>query len=90
MADLKQIEERIRELAGRRRNVKLAEIEWVVNQLRLNGYDTGSRTNGHQTIFRVGTRRFGVCSHHPGSKQVKACYVDEFVDVMIDIGLYDE
>jgi hypothetical protein len=23
-------------------------------------------------------------------RQVKACYVDEFVDAMIDIGLYDE
>jgi hypothetical protein len=54
MADLKRIEKRIRELAGRRRNVRLAEIEWVVNQLGLNGYDTGSRTNGHQTIFGSG------------------------------------
>jgi len=89
MAGLKQIKERIRELAGRRRNVRHSEIEWVVNQLRLNGYDTGSRTNGHQTLFRVGTRRFGVATHNPGSKQVKACYVDEFVDAMTDIGLYD-
>jgi hypothetical protein len=90
MADLTQIEKRIRELAGRRRNVQLKEIEWVVNQLRLNGYDTGSRTNGHQTLFRVGTRKFGVCGHNPGGKQIKACYVDEFIDAMIDIGLYDE
>jgi hypothetical protein len=90
MSDLKRIEKRIRELAGRRRNVKFSEIEWVVNQLRLNGYDTGSRTNGHQTLFRVGNRNFGVCSHNPGSKQVKACYVDEFLDATIDIGLYDE
>jgi hypothetical protein len=89
MADLKQIEKRIRELAGRRRNVKLGEIEWVVKHLGLNGYDTGSRTNALQTIFWVGTLKFGVCSHNPGSKQVKACYVDEFIDAMIEIGLYD-
>jgi hypothetical protein len=65
-------------LAGRRRNVEFSEIEWVVNQLRLNGYDTGSRT--------MGIRR----SFNPGSKQVKACYVDEFVAAMIDMGLCDE
>jgi hypothetical protein len=53
--------------------------------LGMNGYDTGSRTNVHQTIFRVGTRKFGVCSHNPGSKQVKACYLYEFVDAMIDL-----
>jgi hypothetical protein len=45
---------------------------------------------GHQTLFRVGSRRFGVCSHNPGSSQVKACYVDGFVEAMIDLGLYED
>jgi hypothetical protein len=31
MADSKQIEKWIRQLAQRRRNVRLTEIEWVVN-----------------------------------------------------------
>jgi hypothetical protein len=89
MAELKKIQERIREIAGRRKNVKLTDIEWVVKQLGLNGFDTNVRDNGHQTLFRVGTRRFGVCSHNPGNSQVKSCYVDEFVEAMIDLGLYE-
>ena len=90
MAYLEQIKERIREIAGRRKNVVLSEIEWVVNQLGRIGYQVSSRTNGHQKLFRVGTRRFGVCCHNPGEKQIKPCYVDEFIDAMIDVELYDE
>ena len=47
--------------------------------------EANSRVGGTQTSS---LRKLD--GHHPGSKQVKACYVDEFVDVMIDIGLYDE
>jgi len=90
MADVEKIQERIRELAGRRKNVKLTEIQWVISQLGQNGYDTASRDNGHQMLFRVGPVRFGVCSHNPGSSQIKACYVDGFVDAMIEIGLYED
>ena len=90
MAELKKVKERIRELAGRRKNVTLSEIEWVVNQLGRNGYDVSSRDNGHQTLFRVARRRFGVASHNPGGKQIKACYVDEFIAAMIDLDLYEE
>ncbi len=90
MADLQQGRELIRELASRRRNVKLSEIAWVVNQLGSNGFVTSARNNGHQTIFAVGSRRFGVCSHNPGNAQVKACYVDAFVDAMLELGLYEE
>jgi hypothetical protein len=90
MANLKQIKERIQELAGRRKNVTLSEIAWVVDQLGENGFSVGSRANGHQTLFRVNDRRFGVCGHNPGGKQIKRCYVDEFIKAMIDVGLYDE
>jgi hypothetical protein len=90
MADLKKIKQRILEIGNRRNNVKLTEIEWVVNQLGLNGFETNARNNGHQTLFRVGSRRFGVCSHNPGNLQVKACYVDGFIEAMIDLELYEE
>ncbi len=90
MAELEQIKARIREIAGRRKNVTLAEIEWVVNQLGRNGYEVSSRNNGHQTLFRVSNHRFGICSHNPGGRQVKSCYVDRFLTVMIDLELYDE
>lgn len=90
MAELKQIKERIHDIAGRRRNVTLSEIEWVVNQLGRVGYEVSSRSNGHQKLFRVGKRLFGICCHNPGEKQIKPCYVDEFIDAMIDVELYDE
>jgi hypothetical protein len=38
MAELQKIKDRIRDIASRRHNVKLTEIEWVVNQLNLNGF----------------------------------------------------
>ncbi len=90
MAHLTHIKQRIREIAQRRRNVTLAEIEWVVNQLGASGYDVSCRENGHQKLFRIGDRLFGVCSHNPGRKQIKPCYVDAFIDAMIDMELYDE
>ena len=90
MAELNKIKNRIRDIADRRHNVRLAEIEWVVRQLGLNGYNTNARDNGHSTLFRVNNRRFGVCSHNPGGAQVKACYVDEFIAAMIDLGLYED
>ena len=90
MAEINQIKDRIREIAGRRKNVKLSEIVWVVNQLSRVGYEVSSRNNGHQTLFRVENRRFGVCCHNPGERQVKPCYVDEFIDAMTDLELYDD
>lgn len=90
MARLRKIKEQIRELAGRRRNVKLREILWVVEQLKLNGFEVNIRDNDHQTLFRVNSERFGVCTHNPGNSQVKACYVDTFIEAMINLELYDE
>jgi hypothetical protein len=31
-----------------------------------------------------------VCTHNPGSKQVKGCYVDDFLNAMMELGLYEE
>ncbi len=39
--------------------------------------------------FRIGERQFSICRHHRGSKQIKVCYVDEFLDVMEDLDLYE-
>jgi hypothetical protein len=38
MADLGRIGDRIRGLAAQRKNVRLEDIAWVVNQLGRNGY----------------------------------------------------
>ena len=89
MADIKKIVARIGELAQRQNNVELSDIQWIVNQLGENGYAVSERKNDHNTMFSVKGRRFGVCHHNRGSKQIKARYVREFLDAMSDLGLYD-
>jgi hypothetical protein len=91
MADLKKIKATIKEIAGRRANVTIQEIEWVVSQLKQNGYKTESHTAGdHQTIFTVETEIFGICTHHRGGRQLKRWYVNAFMNAMIKLGLYDD
>lgn len=89
MADIGHIKERIAEIGQRRKNVELSEIQWVVDHLGRNGYSVSQRSNVHATLFRIEGRQFSVCHHNRGSKQVKACYVDDFLDVMEDLGLYE-
>ena len=85
----RRIREKIAEIAGRRRNVTLDEIQWVVNQL--NAFlDVGVRENDHMKLFTVGGRRFSICTHKKGSKQIKRVYVDNFLNAMIDLGWYEE
>ena len=89
MADIKKIVARIAELARSQSNVQLSDIQWIVNQLGENGYPVSERKNDHNTMFSVKGRRFGVCHHNRGSKQIKASYVREFLDAMSDLELYD-
>jgi hypothetical protein len=89
MADIEDVKDRISQISRRRRNVDRAEIEWVVNRLRDNGYEVSSRSNGHAVIFRVGTKIFSVCTHRRGARQLKPCYVDDFLDAMEESGLYE-
>lgn len=90
MSNTEKVKERIREIARSRKNVTLEEIEWVVNQFE-GIYDVHARdTSGHGCVFRVGDQQFSVCKHHRGSKQVKACYVDAFIDAMTELGWYEE
>lgn len=79
----------IREIAGRRQNVTLTEIEWVVNQLK--GHCTVSVVaNDHQRVYSIDGIRFGVCTHRSGGKQIKAVYVKEFLRVMTETGWYED
>lgn len=90
MAELRKIQARIAEIAARRRNVTLGEIEWCVMRLAEHGHEVKVRDTTHMKLFRVDSQRFGVCYHDPGSKEIKACYVDEFIKAMIELGLYEE
>jgi hypothetical protein len=89
MADLETIKERIRDIAGRRRNVTFDEIQWVVNQLG-QFYNVGMRPARHGALFKVENQRFMVSSHNPGSKQVKSYSVDGFINAMVELGLCEE
>ncbi len=91
MATLEKIREKISQIAEHRKNTTAFEIEWVVNQLGEHGFEIREpRRTRHGVLYGVGPLRFMVCTHNPGSKQVKACYVDDFLDAMVELGLYEE
>jgi hypothetical protein len=89
MADISHIKKRIAEIAQGRKNVVLSDIQWVVEHLGRNGYSVSHRGNEHWIVFRIEKRQFTVCPHHKGSKQIKVCYVEEFLDAMEDLDLYE-
>jgi hypothetical protein len=95
MATIEKVRERISQISTQRKNTTPSDIEWVVRQLGQNGYDVRIRVTDHSTLYTVGDvtlnlyRRFNVCTHNRGSKQVKSCYVDEFLNAMVDLGLYE-
>jgi hypothetical protein len=92
MAELKRVKQWIAEIAeGSRTNVKVEDIKRIVDHLADNGYTVKSRPAGsHATLFHVGSEVFSVCTHRPGSSQLKRCYVDGFVNAMIELGLYED
>jgi len=88
MAALSKIKARIAEIAQSPRNVALSDIQWIVDQLGSNGYRVAERFAGdHQRLFSINNHRFGICTHNRGSSQVKLCYVNEFIKVMIELEL---
>ncbi len=91
MSSIEKVKATIADIAQRRKNVTDSEIRWVVDRLRDLGYDVrGPRKTRHTDLYGVGSTRFGICTHNPGSKQVKSCYVDDFVDAMTELGLYED
>lgn len=90
MAEINHIKAKIVEIAQSPKNVTLSDIEWVVNQLGKHGYDTGFRQGTHGKLFRVGGQRFMVSGHNPGGKQVKPYAVENFINAMTELGLYEE
>jgi hypothetical protein len=89
MSNEVKIRSAIREIAGRKKNVTLAEIERLMNQLKEHAVVT-SVENDHQRIYSIDGVRFGICTHHPGSKQIKSAYVKEFLRVMSETGWYED
>jgi hypothetical protein len=90
MADLKRVKTVIQEIGcGGRKNVTADDIRWVVKHLGQNGYTVAERKTKESILFRINGRRFGICDHNPGSKHIKPCYVDEFINAMCDLDLYE-
>jgi hypothetical protein len=87
--DEARVRKAIKEIAQRRNNVTLEEIEWVVDKLA-ERHTMRRRTARHGVLFGVGEQRFMVNCHTPGSKQVKKYSVDSFIDAMIELGWYGE
>lgn len=90
MASVEKIKTEIARIAQQRKNTTASEIEWVIKQLGEQGFTVRSRKTTHGVLYAIGSARFSVCVHNPGSKQVKPCYVDGFLDSMIEIGMYEE
>ncbi len=84
MADLDQIRKRIAEIARRRKNVTLSEIEWIVRQSGEHGYTVHSTDKKHGKLFQVDSQTFMVNHHNPGNKQVKWYSVNDFISVYSD------
>jgi predicted RNA binding protein YcfA (HicA-like mRNA interferase family) len=90
MANIEKIRETIAEIGESPKNVTAAEIEWVINQLEQHGFQVRRRKTLHGILYVVNSSRFSICTHHPGSKQIRACYVYEFLRVMMEMGLYED
>ena len=90
MANIDKIRETIGKIGQPPKNVTAAEIEWVINQLEQHGFQVRRRKTLHGILYVVNSSRFSICTHHPGSKQIRACYVHEFLRAMMEIGLYED
>lgn len=84
-----RIRKRIAEIAQRPANVTGDEIDSIVAQLA-EFHEVKVRNTRHGRLYRVGHRRFMVCLHNPGRKQIKECYVAEFLDAMAEMDWYED
>ena len=88
MASLERVVETIAEIARRPRQVSFEEIEQIMSQLKLLGYRVVARPTTHGYQYTVGNRIIRVKKNPRGP--MKKAYVDDFLDAMIDLGLYNE
>jgi hypothetical protein len=91
MADLSDIQDQIRSLEGRPKNVEEKEITKILDELRdRHGYNSGWRNTGHGKICWIQGETFSICTHHRGGKQLKPCYVKAFIKATIEVGVYEK
>src|SRR5260370_17554500 len=85
------LDERIRnviqDIAQRRNNVTLSEIEWVIDKLS-ETYTVRRPEARHGVLFGFGNQRFMVNHHNPGNKQTQSHSCISFVNPILQLGLY--
>jgi hypothetical protein len=89
MADIERVKGAIGELAGRPKSVRFGEIERIANQLESLGYRVDKRRLSDGWIFSIDGKKFSVVTHNRGQSQLKPYYVRSFLEVMMELGLYD-
>lgn len=90
MSSIEKVVEKIAEIAQHRKNTTASEIDWVIDHLKQHGFDVRTpRKTRHGVLYGIADQRFQICIHNPGNKQVKVCYVDDFLDAMAELGLYE-
>jgi len=87
MATEEKIKQFIAELAGRKNNVSISDIEWVMGQLESFGHVV-RKQNDHQVLYTFNGRSFGLATHRSGGKQLKTVYVKEFLEAMSETGWF--
>lgn len=99
MSPLERIQ---KEIAGARRSVRIEDIHSVINKLEAMGYRV-SRVpfdSGGAISFRIRVPVdqdrgqpppgiLNICTHNRGRAQIKPCYVNDFIDCMIELGVYE-
>ena len=83
MSSTPKIQEKIAEIVGRPYNVRFEEIKWVLDRL-----DAKPRRAKHGWLFKIQGHRIMINEHNNGKDTVPKYSVDEFRDLMIELGLY--
>ena len=83
MASTSKIQEKIADIVKRPQNVKFEEIKWVMDQLGAK-----QRTSKHGELFRLDSHRVMINKHNNGKDTVPKYSVDNFRDLMTELGLY--
>ena len=83
MASAARVRKKISEIVCRPQNVRFEEIKWVMDQL-----GASERSTKHGWLFHLGGHRLMINKHNDGRGTVPQYSVDEFRDLMIELGLY--
>lgn len=83
MASTEKVRDRIAEIISRPYGVRHEEIKWVMDQLGAT-----ERPSKHGQLFRLRSHRILINEHNSGKNTVPKYCVDDFRDLMIELGLY--